>query len=142
MRIGAAKYRRGSVAGVRRSFALLLVAALSFAAAGCGGSSNKPGAGGTTSTSGNICGKANLTLVNPGQLTVGTDNPAYPPWFGGKEKSPWKVSDPRSGQGFESAVAYAVAGKLGFTKNQGPWGVVPFNTSVAPGPKTFHFHIN
>src|SRR5256885_13380008 len=101
MRIRAAKYPRGSVARVRRSFALFLVAALSFAAAGCGGSGNKPSAGGTTSTSGNICGKANLTLVNPGQLTVGTDNPAYPPWFGGEEESPGKVSDPRSRPGVE-----------------------------------------
>jgi polar amino acid transport system substrate-binding protein len=140
MRIGAAKYQRGSVAGVRRSFALLLVAALAFAAAGCGGSSNKS-AGGTT-TSGSSCAKADLNLVNAGQLTVGTDNPAYPPWFGGNEKAPWKISDPRSGQGFESAVAYAVAGKLGFAKSEVKWVVVPFNTSFAPGPKKFDFDIN
>jgi polar amino acid transport system substrate-binding protein len=125
---------------VRRSFALLLVVALAFAAAGCGGSSNKS-AGGTT-TSGSSCAKADLNLVNAGQLTVGTDNPAYPPWFGGNEKAPWKVSDPRSGQGFESAVAYAVAGKLGFAKGEVKWVVVPFNTSFAPGPKKFDFDIN
>ena len=125
---------------MRRWFALPLVAAVAFAAAGCGGSSNKS-AGGTT-TSGNSCAKADLNLVNAGQLTVGTDNPAYPPWFGGKEKSPWKVSDPRSGQGFESAVAYAVAGQLGFAKGDVKWVVVPFNTSFAPGPKKFDFDIN
>jgi polar amino acid transport system substrate-binding protein len=123
---------------VRRSFALLLVAALAFAAAGCGGSSNKS-SGGTTSAS---CDKGDLNLVNAGQLTVGTDNPAYPPWFGGKEKAPWKVSDPTSGEGFESAVAYAVAGKLGFAKSEVKWVVVPFNTSFAPGPKKFDFDIN
>ena len=125
---------------MRRWFALPLVAAVAFAAAGCGGSSNKS-AGGTT-TSGNSCAKADLNLVNAGQLTVGTDNPAYPPWFGGKEKSPWKVSDPRSGQGFESAVAYAVAGQFGFAKGDVKWVVVPFNTSFAPGPKKFDFDIN
>jgi polar amino acid transport system substrate-binding protein len=125
---------------VRRSFALLFVAALAFAAAGCGGSSNKS-AGGTT-TSGSSCAEADLNLVNPGQLTVGTDNPAFPPWFGDKEKSPWKVSDPRSGEGFESAVAYAVAGKLAFAKSEVKWVVVPFNTSFAPGPKKFDFDIN
>ena len=125
---------------MRRWFALSLVAAVAFAAAGCGGSSNKP-AGGTT-TSGSSCAKADLNLVNAGQLTVGTDNAAYPPWFGGKEKSPWKVSDPRSGQGFESAVAYAVAGQLGFAKVDVKWVVVPFNTSFAPGPKKFDFDIN
>jgi polar amino acid transport system substrate-binding protein len=123
---------------VRRSFALLLAAALAFAAAGCGGSSNKS-SGGTTSTS---CDTGDLNLVNAGQLTVGTDNPAYPPWFGGQEKAPWKVSDPTSGQGFESAVAYAVAGKLGFAKSEVKWIVVPFNTSFAPGPKKFDFDVN
>jgi len=116
------------------------VAALAFAAAGCGGSSKKS-AGGTT-TSGSSCAKADLNLVNAGRLTVGTDNPAYPPWFGGKEKAPWKVSDPNSGKGFESAVAYAVAGKLGFAKSDVKWVVVPFNTSYAPGPKKFDFDIN
>ena len=108
-----------------------------LALAGCGGSSSESS---TSTTTG--CGRAALNLVNAGQLTVGTDNPAYPPWFGGSEKSPWKVSDPSSGQGFESAVAYAVAGKLGFAKNEVKWIVVPFNTSYAPGPKKFDFDIN
>ena len=122
---------------MRRSLALVLVLAL----AGCGGSSSSnSGSGGTGSAK--SCAKADLNLVNAGQLTVGTDNPAFPPWFGGPEKSPWKVSNPRSGQGFESAVAYAVAGKLGFAKNEVKWIVVPFNTSFAPGPKKFDFDIN
>jgi len=108
-----------------------------LALAGCGGSSSTSSPSTTTG-----CGKAALNLVNAGQLTVGTDNPAYPPWFGGSEKSPWKVSDPTSGQGFESAVAFAVAGKLGFAKNEVKWIVVPFNTSYAPGPKKFDFDIN
>ena len=117
------------------------MAAVAFVAAGCGGSDDKSAAGGTTASASN-CEKANLNLVNSGQLTVGTDNPAFPPWFGGSEKAPWKVSDPRSGEGFESAVAYAVAQKLGFAKNEVKWIVVPFNTSFAPGPKKFDFDIN
>jgi polar amino acid transport system substrate-binding protein len=126
---------------VRRAFVLLLTVALTVVAAGCGGSSNKSsGSGGTTSAS--TCDKGSLSLVNDGRLTVGTDNPAYPPWFGGSEKAPWKVSDPRSGEGFESAVAYAVAGKLGFAMDEVKWIVVPFNTSYAPGPKKFDFDIN
>jgi polar amino acid transport system substrate-binding protein len=122
---------------VRRSLALVFVLAL----AGCGGSSSSSSQG-TTSSGGNPCAKSALNLVNAGQLTVGTDNPAFPPWFGGKEKSPWKVSDPRSGEGFESAVAYAVARKLGFATNEVKWIAVPFNTSFAPGPKKFDFDIN
>jgi polar amino acid transport system substrate-binding protein len=120
---------------VRRSLALFFVLAL----AGCGGSGSSSSQG---TTSGNPCAKGSLPLVNAGQLTVGTDNPAYPPWFGGTEKSPWKVSDPNSGQGFESAVAYAVARKLGFANSEVKWMVVPFNTSYAPGPKKFDFDIN
>jgi polar amino acid transport system substrate-binding protein len=109
--------------------------------AGCGGSSSsKSSSGGTSSSS--SCAKADLPLVKAGQLTVGTDNPAYPPWFGGAEKSPWKVSNPASGQGFESAVTYAVAAKLGFVESDVKWIVVPFNTSFAPGPKKFDFDIN
>jgi polar amino acid transport system substrate-binding protein len=132
------KYLRGRVGLVRRLLAILLVAVLAFLAAGCGGSSKKS-SGGTTSAS---CDKADLNLVSDGKLTVGTDNPAFPPWFGGNEKAPWKVSDPRSGEGFESAVAYAVAKQLGFTKDEVDWKVVPFNTSFAPGPKKFDFDIN
>ena len=125
---------------MRRILALCVVLAL----AGCGGSSNKSASGGgTTATTGaGACAKASLRLVNSGQLTVGTDNPAYPPWFGGTPKSPWKVSDPNSGEGFESAVAYAVAKKLGFAHSEVHWIVVPFNTSFAPGPKKFDFNIN
>jgi polar amino acid transport system substrate-binding protein len=123
---------------VRRILALCLVLAL----AGCGGSSNKSASGGGTTGGAASCVKASLPLVHSGQLTVGTDNPAFPPWFGGQAKSPWKVSDPRSGQGFESAVAYAVAKKLGFANTDVNWIVVPFNTSFAPGPKKFDFDIN
>src|SRR5437763_10968390 len=83
-----------------------------------------------------------LTLVNPGTLTVGTDNPAYPPWFGGTPHSPWKVSDPNSGKGFESAVAYAVAGYLGFAHTSVKWVYTPFAKSYAPGKKAFDFDIN
>jgi polar amino acid transport system substrate-binding protein len=88
------------------------------------------------------CAKGSLNLVEDGQLTVGTDNPAFPPWFGGTPRNPWKVSDPRSGQGYESAVAYAVAKQLGFTKAEVEWIYVPFNRSFAPGRKAFDFDIN
>ena len=88
------------------------------------------------------CAVGSLNLVEDGVLTIGTDNPAFPPWFGGAEKTkPWKVSDPYSGKGYESAVAYAVAKQLGFAKAQVKWTVVPFNNSFAPGKKPFDFYI-
>jgi polar amino acid transport system substrate-binding protein len=90
------------------------------------------------------CAKSSLTLVSPGTLTIGTDNPAYPPWYaGGSPKgSKWKINDPSTGKGFESAVAYAVAKQLGFTKSEVQWSYVPFNRSFAPGKKSFDFDIN
>jgi len=88
------------------------------------------------------CSPTSLKLVADGTLTIGADNPAFPPWFGGDEKTkPWKVSDPYSGKGYESAVAYAVAKQLGFTKAQVKWTVVPFNNSYRPGKKPFDFYI-
>jgi polar amino acid transport system substrate-binding protein len=115
----------------------LLVVAL---AAACGSSTKKKAA----APPANTCKTSALPLVTAGQLTVGTDNPAYPPWFGGSppKGSPWKISDPTSGKGYESAVAYAVAKQLGFSRDQVLWKYVPFNSSFAPGAKPFDFDIN
>jgi polar amino acid transport system substrate-binding protein len=89
------------------------------------------------------CAVGSLNLVNENTLTVGTDNPAYPPWYAGGEKTkPWKLNDPNSGKGFESAVAYSVAKHLGFAKNQVKWVYVPFSKAFAPGKKSFDFDIN
>jgi polar amino acid transport system substrate-binding protein len=97
----------------------------------------------------NACATANLKTLAAGTLTVGTDNPAYPPYFAqhdGPYPTPWEdlgyTGDPTSGEGFESAVAYAVAARLGFPREKVSWVVVPFNNSYAPGPKTFDFDIN
>jgi len=118
---------------------LVLVAvplvALAVAAGFAQGSPSAPGLSGS-------CAKSNLNLVADGKLTIGTDNPAYPPWFGGKAGHSWKVSNPYSGKGYESNVAYALAKVLGFSKGQVAWKYVPFAKSYAPGPKDFDFDIN
>jgi polar amino acid transport system substrate-binding protein len=80
------------------------------------------------------CAPDQLSLKNAGTLTIGTDKPAYPPWF--------IDDDPTNGKGFESAVAYAVAETLGFSKDQVKWVTVAFNNSFAPGKKDFDFNIN
>jgi polar amino acid transport system substrate-binding protein len=86
---------------------------------------------------------ANCPTVTAGQLTIGTDNPAYPPWYaGGTHSSQWKINDPSDGKGYESAVAYAIAKKLGYAKSQVKWIYMPFNKSFAPGKKSFDFDIN
>jgi polar amino acid transport system substrate-binding protein len=132
---------------VTRALALLLLlAALAVAAAGCGGDDDGDGAANTipAETSAEACAKDELDVVKVGKLTIGTDNPAFPPWFeGGTPKgSKWEINDPAKGQGFEGAVAYAVAKQLGFARNEVAWVVVPFDQSFAPGKKKFDFDIN
>ena len=87
-----------------------------------------------TTAPADACAVDQLPLRSPGTLTIGTDSPAYEPWF--------VDNDPSNGEGFESAVAYAVAEQLGFTADQVKWVKVPFNTSYKPGAKDFDFDIN
>ncbi len=87
-----------------------------------------------TPTSAEQCATDSLPVLEPGTLTVGTDSPAYEPWFSG--------NDPTNGEGYESAVAYAVAEELGFSAEEVTWVKVPFNSSYKPGPKDFDFDIN
>ncbi len=90
------------------------------------------------------CMKGEAQTLTSGKLTIGTDNPAYPPYFqpdATTAPKPWKLGDPTNGQGFESAVAYAVAGKLGFSQSDVTWTVVPFDNSYAPGKKPFDFYL-
>ncbi len=100
----------------------------------------------TPAPTANPCDKATLKTLAAGKLTIGTDNPAYPPYFAapadGKYHAPWKdQGDPYTGEGFESAVSYAVAQKLGFAQADVTWTVVPFENSFAPGTKTFDFYV-
>ena len=87
-----------------------------------------------SASAGADCSPAALNLVQPGKLTIGTDTPAYPPYF--------EDDDPSNGKGFESAVAYKIAEGLGFAPEAVEWKVIPFNSSYAPGAKSFDFDIN
>jgi polar amino acid transport system substrate-binding protein len=122
----------------RITFLLVSVAVLAATAA-VGQSAARPAASSAALAS---CTAGSLNLVTDGQLTIGTDNPAFPPWFAGGSKSSWKINDPATGKGYESAVAYAIARKLGFAKSAVKWTYVPFNKAFAPGPKKFDFDIN
>jgi polar amino acid transport system substrate-binding protein len=98
------------------------------------------------SPSAQACAASDLTTVAAGKLTIGTDNPAYPPYYqipaSGSAPKPWELGDPTNGEGFESAFAYALADKLGFAKDAVVWTVVPFDNSFAPGKKAFDLDIN
>src|SRR5262245_50309861 len=106
-----------------------------LAAAGCAPAddNNAPAASPAGSAS-LACNPDQLRTIAAGKLTVATDNPAYPPWF--------VDNKPENGQGFESAVAYAVATKLGYANDSVVWTRVGFNAAIQPGPKTFDFDIN
>ncbi|MEW6581524.1 MAG: ABC transporter substrate-binding protein [Actinomycetota bacterium] len=90
------------------------------------------------------CTAARLPVIHSGVLTLATENPAFPPWFGGgvRSGSPWKVSDPASGKGYESAVARAVALRLGFAPSAVRWVAVPFSAALRPGRKSFDIFVN
>lgn len=125
-------------------FALALLVAL---LAGCGSSgssssseaSSTESGGGESTTGGetadaSACTPAKMETVSAGALTVATDKPAYPPYFEG--------DDPTNGEGFESAVAYAIGKQLGYSKEDVKWTVEPFDSSYAPGEKNFDFDVN
>ena len=80
------------------------------------------------------CTKDNLGTLYPGIFTFGTDQPVYPPWYMG--------DNPASGEGFEAALAYAVAAKMKYTGDDVRWIRVPFNAALAFGPKTFDANLS
>src|SRR5690242_8808611 len=73
------------------------------------------------------CKKDVLGTLYSGIFTFGTDQPVYPPWYMG--------DNPASGEGFEAALAYAVAAKMNYAREDVRWVRVPFNAALAPGPK-------
>jgi polar amino acid transport system substrate-binding protein len=118
-----------------RSSLLVGAAVVVAAVAGCAPADNggSPAASGAATTA-SACTPSQLKTVAAGKLTIATDDPAYPPWF--------TDNKPDNGQGYESAVAYAVATRLGYTKDQVTWARVTFNNAIAPGAKAFDFDIN
>jgi polar amino acid transport system substrate-binding protein len=128
---------------------LLAIAAtgLALIAAACGSSgasssTNAPASSGAGST--DACAKGSLQTLQSGKLTIGTDNPAFTPYFAGGPGHEWKGefnNDPYANKGFEDAVAYAVAEKLGFTPDEVTWAQTPFNQSFKPGPKNFDYYL-
>jgi polar amino acid transport system substrate-binding protein len=113
----------------RLSLTLLLLVALALL--GCGSSNDSSS---STSATASDCKPGKLPTEKQGVLTVATDKPAYPPYF--------EDDDPTNGEGFESAVAYAIAKQLGYPPAKVEWTVEPFNSSYAPGPKSFDFDVN
>ncbi|MEY4291022.1 MAG: hypothetical protein RL130_964 [Actinomycetota bacterium] len=87
----------------------------------------------SSSTASASCEKADLATITEGKLTIATGEPAYYPWV---------IDDkPESGEGFEGAVAYAVANQLGFSAEDVVWVRTTFDSAVTPGKKNFDFNL-
>jgi polar amino acid transport system substrate-binding protein len=103
-----------------------LAAAVALSLTGCSSSDS------ATSESAS-CERADLQTVTEGKLTIATGEPAYYPWV---------IDDkPESGEGFEGAVAYAVATQLGFEAADVTWVRTTFDSAIAPGEKNFDFNL-
>jgi polar amino acid transport system substrate-binding protein len=118
--------------GTPKKLLLTLLLPVVLFAFGCGSSSDSSST--ATSAGAASCPKGKLATQKEGVLTVATDKPAYPPYF--------ENDEPADGEGFESAVAYAIAKQLGYPAAKVEWTVEPFNSSYAPGPKSFDFDVN
>ncbi len=121
--------RRNTLAALG-SAAVMLAAVAACAPA----DESSPSASASASASTAACAPGGLDTLSPGKLTIGTDNPAYEPWF--------TENKPANGKGFESAVAYSVAERLGYPAQNVVWTQVPFNNAIAPGPKSYDMDLN
>ena len=147
----------------RFSRALALITVLALATACTDGSGSSPTAdesspamtdaasptetaAATASPAADACTPENLETATAGQLTIGTDNPAFPPYWdppaeGEEATDPWELGDPYNQRGFEGAVAWAVADELGFGEDAVEFIAVPFDNSFAPGDKEFDVYL-
>jgi polar amino acid transport system substrate-binding protein len=111
---------------IRNGLVIALTVAFAFGISACSSSDSTESASGS-------CEKADLVTVADGALTIATGEPAYYPWV---------IDDaPESGEGFEAAVAYAVATQLGFSNDEVKWVRTTFDSAVTPGEKNFDFNL-
>ena len=110
----------------RKGLVIALTVAFAFGISACSSSDS-------TESASASCEKADLATIESGMLTIATGEPAYYPWV---------IDDaPESGEGFEAAVAYAVATQLGFSKDEVKWVRTTFDGAVTPGEKNFDFNL-
>jgi polar amino acid transport system substrate-binding protein len=110
----------------RKGLVIALTVAFAFGISACSSSDS-------TESASASCEKADLATIENGVLTIATGEPAYYPWV---------IDDaPESGEGFEAAVAYAVATQLGFSKDEVKWVRTTFDSAVTPGEKNFDFNL-
>ena len=118
--------RKGDNVQKPKSLIFAVTIALAFGLTACSKSES-------TDVASASCAKADLATVTSGKLTIATGEPAYYPWV---------IDDkPETGEGFEGAVAYAVAKQLGYTNDEVVWVRTTFDGAVTPGEKNFDFNL-
>ncbi len=115
-----------------RRAAVAAFAVSTLALAGCS-SSTESESSATPSDSATTGTEVALETFTEGKLTIATGEPAYEPWVIGDA--------PESGEGYEAAVAYAVAEELGFAAEDVVWVRTTFDSAIAPGAKDWDFNI-
>ncbi len=119
-------------ANFRRIRNAVAAAALTALVAACAPKSDSASTTAEATTAA-ACSAESLQTLTTGKLTIATGEPAYYPWV---------IDDkPESGEGFEAAVAYAVAEQLGFAKEDVVWVRTTFDGAITPGAKTFDFNL-
>ena len=108
-----------------------LISVLALVLAACGGEGgDDPGGTG--------CEFEDLNLVADETLTVATGEPVFPPWMGVGDEN---FDVPESKTGFEGALVYELASRLGFTDDQVTFVRTGFDEAIAVGPKDWDFNI-
>ena len=138
-----------------RSFAITLTTFAMVSLTGCAAGGASPSANPTVASTPEVtiaatpdaCAKENLKTLTAGKLTIGADNPAYPPYYIPSDPKPagsvWELGEPTNGKGLEAETAYAVAKLLGFTSSADiVWVPVPFDNAIQPGPKDFDIYLS
>ena len=107
----------------RPAFALVPVLGSALVLAACSSGEEAPEA----TASSVSCEPGALSTLTDGTLTVGAGDP-YEPWY---------VEEPSTGEGFESALVYAVAEELGYAREDVTWVSVTFEQIISPAVKPF-----
>ena len=120
-----------------RRFGIALVAASALLLTACSSSTETAESAAPTTpvetAAANPCSPESLQTLTTGKLAIATGEPAYYPWV---------IDDaPESGEGFEAAVAYAVATELGFAATDVTWVRTTFDGAITPGAKDFDFNL-
>ena len=128
----------------RNLIATAMLGSLLFAMAACGdddsssSATDAPAASAPSTDGGSASGQtaaecAQGKTMTDGVLTIATGEPAFPPYV--------IDDDPTSGQGFESALALAVAREMGFTDDKVEWVRTSFDTAVAGSDSNNDFNL-